>query len=144
MKRKVGARRFKTRVPVQLPPHELAAPAPSPVLLRRLLAALRDAGYWVDADLQPFLRIAFRRRRFVDPLSGSRISVDSDIRAASVNPGLLPLAHPAPLAHAVIEVKGRNADLPPRLAGLGALGCRPESFSKYSRCYQKITRRCSF
>jgi len=144
IKRKVGARRFKIRLPLEMATADLAAPTPSPALLRRILARLREEGHWVDTDLQPFLRIAFRRRRFVDPLSGSRISVDSDIRGASVNPGLLAQGHPAPLAHAVIEVKGRHAVLPARLVGLRALGCHAESFSKYARCYQKIARRSSF
>jgi len=144
LKRKVGGRRFKTRVPLDLPVASLAAPHAPSSLLRQALATLRNAGHWVDTDLQPFLQIGFRRHRFIDPCSGSRISVDSHISGASVNAGMLPQSNPAPLAHAVVEVKGPRATLPASLAFLRHMGCRPESFSKYARCYQKLTRRWSF
>jgi hypothetical protein len=145
IKRKVGGRRFKTRLPLQHgATRELAAVRPSPSRLRRLLEALRDAGHWVEADLQPFLRIGFRRWRFIDPTTDSRVSVDTDIRGASINPGMLPLRHPGPLAHAVVEIKGTHTSVSRWLAPLRDMGCRPESFSKYARCYQKITRRSSF
>lgn len=144
IKRKVGARRFKTRLALDARLLRVLAAGPSASELRRALEPLRAAGHWVDADLQPLLRISFRRRRHIEPDSGARVSVDADIRGASVNPGLLPRRHPAPLAHAVIEIKGPYAELPRRLLPLRELGCRPESFSKYLRCYQKITRRSSF
>lgn len=144
LKRKLGARRFKAREPVRGQSDVLASSRPSLARLRTMLGALRQAGHLLETDLQPFLRIGFRRRRFVDPTTGSRVSIDSGIRAASVNPGLLPYSHPAPLAHAVIEVKGALSSLPRWLAPLRDLGCHPESFSKYARCYQKLARRSSF
>ncbi|MGD8817062.1 MAG: VTC domain-containing protein [Acidobacteriota bacterium] len=144
LKRKVGGRRFKTRLPLDVPAAQIATTQPSALLLRNLLASLRSQGHWVRTDLQPFLRIAFRRHRFVDPTTSSRISVDFDIRGCSVNPALLPQSNPAALAHAVIEVKGPAAELPRRLACLRDMGCWPESFSKYARCFLKITRRSSF
>lgn len=143
IKRKVGGRRFKQRVALDVPVAELAAPCPDPAVLREALGALRGAGILVAADLQPFLRIGFRRGRFVDPTSGCRVSIDRDIRGSSVNPGLLPLSNRAPLAHAVVEVKGPHSALSPWLAPLREIGCRPESFSKYARCYLKIIRRSS-
>lgn len=144
IKRKLGARRFKERLPLEVPVAELAAASPDPSVLREALGALRRAGILVAADLQPFLRIGFRRRRFVDPTTGCRISIDHDIRGSSVNPGLLPLRNPAPLAHAVVEIKGPHRAPSPWLAPLREIGCKPESFSKYARCYLKITRRSSF
>ncbi|MGD8328523.1 MAG: VTC domain-containing protein [Acidobacteriota bacterium] len=144
LKRKVGGRRFKTRLPLDVPAAQIAAARPSTLLLRRLLAGLREQGHWAGADLQPFLRIGFRRHRFIEPTTGSRISVDFDIRGCSVNPALLPQSNPAALAHAVIEVKGPAAELPRRLAWLRDMGCQPDSFSKYARCFLKITRRSSF
>jgi len=109
-----------------------------------VLDALRAAGHWTDVDVRPFLRIGFVRRRFIEPESGARVSIDHDIRGRSVAPGLLPLQHPAALRHAVVEVKGEHAQLPPRLVPLRAFGCKRESFSKFARCYQKITRQSSF
>jgi len=144
IKRKVGGRRFKERLQLQVPVSTLDAHHTDHTALRQLLEPLRQAGHWTATDLQPFLRIAFRRRRFIDPTSGSRISIDSDIRGRSLNPGLLPQSHPAPLAHAVIEIKGSRSSLPRWLSPLRDMGCRPESFSKYARCYQQLTRQSSF
>jgi hypothetical protein len=144
IKRKIGGRRFKRRIALRPGSAALAAGRPPASRLRALLACLRAEGHWAEADLQPFLRIAFRRRRFLDPDSGSRVSLDRDIRADCINPGLLPQRHPAPLAHAVIEVKGARGVLPASLMPLRALGCVPASFSKYARAYQKVARRSSF
>ncbi len=138
IKDKIGARRFKIRVPVDVAAAEVAGNA-STSALRDLLEPMRQAGHWVAADLQPFLRIAFRRRRFTDPTSGARISIDSGIRGTTANPALLATSRPGLLAHAVIEVKGASRELSRWLAPLLHFGCRRESFSKYERCFQKLT-----
>ena len=110
IKEKVGARRFKIRVPLDVAAADLAGNT-SMSTLRGLLAPLHRAGHWIEADLQPLLRIAFRRRRFTDPTNGARISIDSTIRGTTVNPALLPVSRPALLAHAVVEVKGESREL---------------------------------
>ncbi len=138
IKEKVGARRFKIRVPVEVAAAEVAGNA-SISALRGLLEPMRRAGHWIAADLQPFLRIAFRRRRFTDPTNGARISIDSSIRGMTANPALLPACRPAMLAHAVIEVKGESRELSRWMVPLRQLGCRSASFSKYERCFQKLT-----
>ncbi len=144
IKRKLGGRRRKTRLPLGVDANQIRRRADDHAYLRRLLGPLRREGHAVPADLSPFLRISFRRRRFVDPFGGARISLDTGIRAGPVGAGRLPWAHPSPLAHAVVEVKGADDALPPWLLPLRRLGCRPESFSKYERCYLKLTRRSSF
>ena len=144
IKRKVGGRRFKTRIQLDIDATELAAAGYNPRYLQQVLEPLRRAGHRMPSDLVPFLRVSFRRRRFVDPIGGARISLDTCIRGRSVGPGLLARAHPAALAHAVLEVKGARDSLPPWLAPLTRLGCRRESFSKYARCYLKLTRQSSF
>ena len=144
IKRKVGSRRFKAREPLHGVTDLLARQHPDGAQLRRLLRTLRRAGHLVEPDLQPFLRISFRRLRFVEPDSGARVALDTGIVGESMNPGWLPHRDPRPLAHAVIEVKGPFEDLPRRLAELRDIDCRRESFSKFARCYQRLTRRSSF
>ena len=138
IKEKVGARRFKIRVPLEVAAAEVAGNA-SISALRGLLAPLRRAGHWIAADLQPFVRIAFRRRRFTDPTNGARISIDSDILGTTANPALLAACGQVLLAHAVVEVKGGNRELSRWMGPLRHLGCRRASFSKYERCFQKLT-----
>ena len=144
VKRKLGARRFKLRLPLDVPVAELARLRLHGARYAHFLDTLRESGVWLPNDLFPVMQIVFRRRRFLESVSGARISIDSDIHAPRVNPQLLPRANPFPLAHAVVEVKGPHRQLPGVLRPLTSLGCRKESFSKYARCYQKITRKSSF
>jgi hypothetical protein len=143
-KQKLGSRRLKTRLPLPVDASRIAHGCDDHVYLRELLAPLRAAGHRLPGALRPFLRISFRRRRFVDPVGGARISLDTAIRASSVGSRRSPWAQPPPLAHAVLEVKGPDDTLPPWLLPVQQLGCRRESFSKYARCYLKLNRRSSF
>ena len=140
IKEKIGGRRFKTRVPLDTAATAVAA-AVSVSDLRALLEPLRNAGHWTPTDLQPLMRVSFRRRRFLDPTNGARVSLDHDIRAATANAALLPASRPALLAHAVVEVKGPHQELSRWMRPLCQLGCRRESFSKYERGFRKLTGR---
>jgi len=144
LKRKVGGRRFK---------HRVAAPIRATTLLETdmqssmwvdLLALLRDEGVWLPTNLRPFLEICFQRLRFLEPMTRTRVSIDTNICTRRVNPAMLPLVNPFPLAHAVLEIKGSVRELPGTLSPLRAYGCHKESFSKYGRCYQNSARRSSF
>jgi len=144
VKQKIGARRFKHRVPTPVPAATLAEADLQDPILVDLLRLLPEVSLWVPTDLRPLMEISFRRRRFLEPTTGTRISLDTDICPRRVNPAMLPLVNPFPLACAVLEAKGSVHDLPGSLSALRAFGCRKESFSKYGRCYQKVTRRSSF
>ena len=144
LKRKFGSRRVKVRLPLAIDATRIAEGCHDHPYLRSLLDPLRAEGHRIPGDVRPFLRISFRRRRFVDPFGGSRISLDNAIRGAAVGNGRLPWAHASPLPEAVVEVKGSDDTLPPWLLPLRRLGCRRESFSKYERCYRMLNRRSSF
>jgi hypothetical protein len=144
IKQKLGARRFKYRVATTIPAAALAEADLQDPILVELLNSLRTETSWVPTDLLPFMEIGFHRRRFLEPATGTRISIDTNICARRVNPAMLPLANPTPLAHAVVEAKGSGRQLPGSLSALRAFGCHRESLSKYGRCYQKVTRRASF
>ena len=144
VKRKVGSLRVKKRIATHVPAAELAGHDLQSMRLLEVVREVVDESTWIDADLRPLLEIAFLRRRFVEPTTGARISIDTDIHARRVNPSMLPLVNPFPLAHAVLELKGPMRELPPALLPLCAMGCRKESFSKYARCVQKVIRRSFF
>jgi len=144
VKQKIGARRVKHRVPTSIPAQALSEVDLQDPILIDLLSLLRSETFWVPTDLRPFMEIRFRRLRFLEPQTGTRVSIDTDICPRRANPAMLPLVNPFPLTHAVLEVKGPVRELPGSLSALRAYGCRKESFSKYGRCYQKITRQSSF
>ena len=87
------------------------------------------------------MSIRYRRDRFVEPLSRSRVSLDGDISAAAVNRRFISVSDVSPLATAVLEVKGLGDELPTALRPLLALGIQKRSFSKFLMVYAHTCRR---
>jgi hypothetical protein len=92
------------------------------------------AGWW-----RPLLQIRYRRDRFVEPVSQSRISLDAAVSLTAVNPAALSAAELSPLGTTVLEVKGSSDELPVSLRSLLPLGLRKRSFSKFLAVYAHAT-----
>lgn len=139
-KMRVGTRRSKARVQLPYPAAEVATwELQDPRLLSAPLL-LRDHGILGQDAWQPMMLIRYRRDRFIEPLSRSRVSLDADISAAAVNTRFLSVPDVSPIATAVLEVKGRNDELPAALRPLLALGMHKRSFSKFLVLYAHMTR----
>lgn len=100
---------------------------------------LRVAGQHPGELLAPVCRLVYDRRRFIEPLSGCRLSVDSDIRAAVARGRAILGGQALAMPQAVFEVKGPTADLPLALRPVMRLGLRRGSFSKYAAATAWIT-----
>lgn len=135
IKRRIGKRRTKSRVPARLPAATLAGMSLTDPALRDELGALSRHAGLAAARLWPCLLVRYRRLRFVEPLTGSRISLDVDIRTGRVNPLLAATPRRSPLDVAVLEVKNADGRLPIALRPCLQLGCRSASFSKYAACF---------
>jgi hypothetical protein len=85
--------------------------------------------------LLPVFEVTYHRFRFVEPRSGARLSIDTQIRVSRVNRSRLPAPRKLPLGRAVLEVKGEHQALPQSLADLNRLGCKREAFSKFGVCF---------
>lgn len=131
VKSRVGALRHKVRVETPLTAGRAAGLSledPSLIEVLRLAAPL---GVSIPPRLIPALLLRYERVRFIEPVSGSRISVDAGIEAVRGNPRLVGNAFQQRLPHAVVEIKGAGDDLPRALRPLINLGARRASFSKY-------------
>lgn len=140
VKHKTGGIRRKERVKT---PHSGAWLSKTELNDPQLMALpdlLKAEQVFLQGPLFPVFQISYKRRRFVDPASGLRLSIDYDIHVPRVNPAMVPRVNPAFLNNAVFETKGEHNRLPEPLHQLTALGCIKQSFSKYSMCYQKIMR----
>ncbi|MEO7795712.1 MAG: VTC domain-containing protein [Thermoanaerobaculia bacterium] len=148
VKRRVGSRRekFRTRIgPTEdagresLDGRELSLSSLDSPALATLPRWLVGVGEAVPAGLAPAVHLAYRRERFVEPASGLRISLDSEIEVVRIAdwaaglPGIRRVEGGLRSPY-LVEIKGASRDLPPALAALAALGGRRESFSKYSFC----------
>jgi hypothetical protein len=142
VKRRFGSRREKLRLPASPDPfdgRELSHTSLDSPGLDRVPALLAAAGETSPATLHPVLHLAYRRERFVEPASGHRISLDSEIETLRVADRATASSavrrHPGDRRSPfLVEVKGASRDLPPALSALADLGGRRESFSKYSFC----------
>jgi VTC domain len=135
MKRRIGNRREKRRVPLGIGGDTLAGwPLDDPRWLLQLAPLRAEAP--LPAGLAPVLRLQYFRTRFVDAGASARLAVDQRITVAAVSPHLRAL--PAVLPDAVFEWKGPSVDLPAYLAPVTRFGARRRSFSKYLACVRAV------
>lgn len=124
--------RRRLQIPArELDPLRLAAGVISPALLLETLAGF---GYFPERLLQPVIRIAYWRYRFVEPCTGLGVSLDCRIRSTMVLPALGNDEADLELPGAVLEIKGSRMDLPPTLAQMNLLEVDWGRYSKYSAC----------
>lgn len=141
VKYKIGSRRDKARVNSPYSGNEVAHMPLEDGRLLRIPALLTARGVVIKDKLLPAFQITYKRFRYIDPFSGSRICFDFDIYSPRTNRIMLPYISSVMLQTAVFEVKGSESELPPSLYPLTDMGLRKSAFSKYSACYQKLTRR---
>ena len=131
-KMKVGSKRLKSRSTIALPLteiRELNLASPFHGLWHRLFAENGDTGF-----LEPFVQISYIRKRFVDPVTQARFSLDCDIRVERSNPLYLPSPSVAVLPHGVFEIKSSSNRPPESMHYLTNHLAQKTCFSKYARC----------
>lgn len=99
-----------------------------------------EQGVIFNGTLYPAFQINYCRSRFVEPLTGARLAVDSNIHVTRINRQMVNRENFAPLPDAVFELKNQSGILPDWLHQVNALGCRKGSFSKFSTCYAQLQR----
>ena len=139
-KLRLGTQRSKVRARLPYPAEEIAQwDLQDPRLLIAPLL-LREQGVLGHASWQPMLLLRYRRDRFVEPVTRSRVSLDTEICGSAANPRFFSAPNLSPLATAVLEVKGSSEELPAALRPLLALGMHKASFSKFLVVYAHMTR----
>lgn len=134
IKRRIGGRRDKSRLPTGLDGAELAARSLAGLAGIDLAGWAARSGATLPPGLAPAVRLRYRRDRFIEPGSGLRLSLDREIRAVERR-APAPTAGARALGVALVELKGQGRELPGALAALAALGARRASFSKYLACF---------
>lgn len=133
---RLGPLRRKARVALDLEPEWLDAATLEEPRLPALPALLPSEERVPRSGLFPYLVVRYLRRRYVEPLSRSRVSLDTAIALDRVNRRFLGYVHPLALAASVVEVKNTSGELPAALRCLLRLGARRASYSKYGACFQ--------
>jgi hypothetical protein len=95
---------------------------------------LAEFGHFPSRPLQPIIMICYRRHRFNEMLTGTRVSFDYNIVSSVVVPGLGYRERELRLEGGVIEVKGPTLELPLTLRRIKLLDTDWSRFSKYGQC----------
>ena len=132
VKSRVGSVRSKARVETPLTASELRQARMDDPALIDVLQLLRPLGLTVPMGLRPALLIRYHRHRYLEALSGARVSLDTAIHAPRADQRVLRHNYPVALPAAVLEVKGPSDELPRALRPLLHLGARRLAFSKYA------------
>ncbi len=102
--------------------------------LARTLAAF---GYFPDQPLRPVVLISYWRHRFMEVMTGVRVSVDYDIRSTLVARELGYGERDLRLRGGVLEIKRSSMELPSILMGrVKLLETEWSRFSKYGQCIE--------
>lgn len=139
-KLRLGTRRSKVRATLPCPADEMAGWNLQDPRLLGLPLLLREQGVLHQESWQPMMLIRYRRDRFIEPLTHSRVSLDADISGVAANARFLSAPVLSSLATAVLEVKGGDDELPVALRPLLALGLHKRSFSKFLVVHAQMTR----
>lgn len=87
----------------------------------------------------PCFTISYTRKRFIEPSSGLRVCIDSDIHISNNNPLLVRRNQRKTfLSQCVFETKGEIQALPNRCLFFESMGLKKEAFSKYDRCFHEL------
>lgn len=141
VKYKIGGRREKYRVDTRFTGTELAVMPLESRELVEVTSLFRTKEIFVPEKIFPAFQISYRRHRYIDPYTGSRICFDYHISAPRTNRMMMPYVSSEVLQTAVFEIKGPESELPSSLYPLTDMGLKKSAFSKYSSCYHKLTRR---
>jgi hypothetical protein len=104
------------------------------------IPGLLESGAVFDLSrLEPLLEVRYQRLRFIEPMTGSRVSLDTKIGLGRVHKGRLAYTNRRRLEQAVIEIKNRSGRIPALLNPLMRMGAKRDSFSKYFACFDLAT-----
>jgi hypothetical protein len=140
VKTREGALRRKARLETPLDADWLDRANLSEPAVTGVVDLARTLGAELPERLVPALLIRYERRRYVEPASGARVSLDCAITVPRCNPALLRPGGPVRLGTCVLEVKGGGDDLPRALRPLAHVGARRASFSKYGEAGLALVR----
>ena len=88
IKSRTGSLRSKRRIRIDNPQRHIGEFSMEHPYLRKVSQLLKEQGFFSKGHLMPVIMIRYNRRRFVDPSSGTRISLDSDITVPDECPAL--------------------------------------------------------
>ena len=139
IKYRLGSARDKVRSRVLAPGRWLSStPLDDPSFPSFLYKHAATLGRPIPQHWVPSICISYDRRRFLCPLTGSRVAVDWNIRSERINAALFPFLASVSIPRTVCEFKNTTGEIPAWAEPLYQAGFRLRSFSKYGECINQI------
>jgi hypothetical protein len=136
-KQKIGAGGLKKAEKVVMPSGSVQALLRAESWRKIFVQSLPENLASPSLSLTPVMLSRYRRRRFVDPTTKTRLSFDDQICSLALSPAMLQQGiHPTKLTDSVIEVKNDTGEMPDFLKLTDHL--RITSFSKYSNLLERM------
>jgi hypothetical protein len=137
IKRKCGTIRKKERKELLIPSKFLLNKPFLNNKISRISSTVYELNHFPSQVLVPTLLIQYRRYRYIEPKSGSRIALDSNISCDQSNPQYISGLPPVHLDIGILEIKGQHNHL---LGSLNPIGnyLFKDAFSKYARCFEQL------
>jgi len=98
---------------------------------KQMRQALAELGVFTSSELRPALVISYLRRRYWEPISGTRVSLDTNVSAFLAGPTGDRLQE-RQLESTVLELKGAGYGLPARMKSVTRFAPLWSSHSKYA------------
>ena len=143
LKSRQGFASTKQRLKLHVPAESLALVNLGKGIISKtlLMDTLARFGYFPPEILLPIIKISYWRYRFSEIMTDQRVSLDCHIRSTMIIPGPGNGEKELELPGAVIEIKGRNMELPEALKRARILDTDWTRFSKYSACIDSHTEK---
>ena len=139
VKNRLGSARDKSRINVSAPARWIqSTPLADPAIAAFLYQYAPTLSEPIPLSLVPVICISYIRQRYVCPLTGSRIALDTRIRAERANATQFPALRNVHLEQIVCEFKNQGKILPGWVESFYSLGFRLRSFSKFGECINQI------
>ena len=136
-KKRINAGGIKKAVPITMPAKNIHSLLKSGSWSKILQQSLSKTLAWPPHLLWPMVLTRYRRRRFIDQATGTRLSFDDQICSLALSSTLINRGlGPTQLDDAVIEVKNNTGEMPRLLQLTDHL--RITSFSKYANLLFKV------
>ncbi len=137
-KMKIGSKRLKNRWMTEAPFASLKSQNLNAVFHQQWYKLFCENKKEAVPNLAPFIEISYTRKRYIDSITKTRLSLDYDIRVTRTNPTLLPPPSNIALEIGVFEAKS-NSNCPPQsLAYLTNNLVKKANFSKYGTSVSSV------
>jgi len=139
-KRKIGSKREKERIEMPFNSTDVFSQIQQQENIDLFEALIKKhAPEMANRQVQPRFVVQYKRNRYFEPQSKTRISLDRQIQAYGVSNSTVFIQHAINLPELVLEVKGNCEDLPLALRSIYPGKLKKAAFSKYYESFKLLT-----